>query len=283
VNNQSFVLLALGVFISLIVTVAAVDQYLFDEHPPSEVDGLIWLVQNAFARVKDLEAVVEVSESGTSQVPIRMRVRLLNAPFPALSVRYLDPPALEGQVFTVENDLLSHALPEQGLIVVKRWVGLPLAAVGLAGLDLSRLKDEWDAGRLELQVLQNVPEFSTDVFSTPLTLADTLTDSSYRILSSFCPSLCEPDPSGLSLASTAGSAVENAIRGEYILEARDAWTGELTRMIWIDRETYFVQKVVFFSNGRRDKTIQLEQIETDQGLAAEDILTLPRGLELLRG
>ena len=186
-------------------------------------------------------------------------------------------------MFTVENDLLSHVLPGENLIVVKRWVGLPLAAVGLAGLDLSQLKNEWNAGQLELQVLQNVPAFSSDAFSTSLTLAGTLTDSSPEILSSFCPSLCEPEASRLSFTSTAGSAIENAIRGEYILEARDAWTGELTRMIWIDRETYFVQKVVFFSDGQRDKTIQLQQIKTDQGLTAEDILTLPRDLELLRG
>ena len=40
-NNQSLILLAIGVFVALIVTVAAVDQYLLDEHPPTEVDGLI--------------------------------------------------------------------------------------------------------------------------------------------------------------------------------------------------------------------------------------------------
>ena len=282
-NSQSFILIALGAFAALIVTVAAVDQYLFSEHPPSEVGGLLWRVENAFSRVRDLEAVIEVSESETSQEPVRMRIRLLNSPLPALSVRYLDPADLEGQIFTVENDLLSHALPDEGLIVVKRWVGFPLAAIGLAGLDLSLIESEWSAGRLELQVLQSVPAFSTDPFSSPIAVGGTLTDPSYAALASFCPGLCEEELSAVSFAHAPGSALESAIRGEYILEVRDAPSGELVRMIWIDRETYFVQKVVFFTNGRRDKTIELQQLMIDQGLTAEDVLTLPRGLEMLRG
>jgi len=282
-NNQSIALLAIGVFVSLIIAVAAIDQYLFDEHPPSEVDGLIWRVENAFSRITDLEAVVEVMESDASLTPVRMLVRLLNRPLPTLSVRYLDPSSFEGQIFTVENDLLSHYVPEEGLIVVKRWVGLPLAAVGLASLDVTQLRDDWSAGRVRLEVLQNVPGFAGDLLSPPVTLETTLTDSSTPVLLSLCPSLCPPEPAELSLSLAAGATIENAIRGEFILEVRDAETGELARMVWINRETYFVQKVVFFSDGRRDKTIQLQRITVDQGLTAEDILTLPRGLETLRG
>jgi len=282
-NSQSFILLALGAFAALIVTVAAIDQHLFSEHPPSEVGGLIWRVENAFSRVKDLEAVVEVTESETSYMPVRMRIRLLNNPLPSLSVRYLDPADLEGQIFTVENDLLSHALPGEDLIVVKRWVGFPLAAIGLAGLDLSLIESEWNAGKLALQVLETVPAFSMDSFSTPITVGGTLTDPSYDILASFCPGLCEEQLSTVSFAHAPGSPLESAIRGEYILEVRDAPSGELVRMIWIDRETYFVQKVVFFTDCRRDKTIELQQVMIDQGLTVEDVLTLPRGLEVLRG
>jgi hypothetical protein len=282
-SSQSFTLLAIGVFVSLLVAVAAIDQYLFDEHPPSEVDGLIWRVENAFSRIKDLEAVVEVAESEKSLEPVRMVVRLLNRPLPALSVRYLDPPALEGQVFTVENDLLSHYVPEENLIVVKRWVGLPLAAVGLASLDLAQLRADWSAGKLDLEILQNVPGFSTDSVPSPVTLSGTLTDLSQPLTMSFSPGLGElgRDGSGLTLAT--GPTVENVIQGEYILEVRDASNGDLTRMIWISRETYYVQKVVFFSEGRRDKTIELQRITVDQGLTEDDVLTLPRGLETLRG
>ncbi|MGB2982884.1 MAG: hypothetical protein WBC63_03370 [Candidatus Bipolaricaulia bacterium] len=282
-NSQSYILLAIGVFVSLIVTVAAVDHYLFEEHPPTEVAGLIWRVENALSRIKDLEAIVEVTENETENGSLRMRVKLLNQPVQALWVHYLSPASLKDQIFTVENDLLSHALPDQGLIVVRRWVGLPLAAVGLAGLDLSQLKDDWDTGKLRLQVLQNVPTFSTDLFSTSIALHGTLTDSSSPFETSFCPGLSESDVGEFGFTRTVGTAVENAIRGEYILEARDAATGELTQMVWIDRETYLVGKVVFFSDGRRDKSIQLRQTKIDQGMTLEDVLTLPRGLEVQRG
>ena len=282
-SSQSFMLLAIGVFVSLLVAVVAIDQYLIDEHPPSEVDGLIWRVENAFSRIKDLEAVVEVAQSKPTFSSVRMLVRLLNRPLPALSVRYLDPPGLEGQVFTVENDLLSHYVPDENLLVVKRWVGIPLAAVGLAGLDVTQLRSDWSAGKLNLQVLQNVPGFSADALSSPVTMDSTLTDLSSPPALSFAPRIVRREAAGLSLAFAAGPTVENAIRGEYILEVRNARTGELTRMIWISRETYYVQKVVYFSDGRRSKTIELQRITVDQGLTEDDVLTLPRGLETLRG
>jgi len=282
-SSQSFALLAIGLFVSLLVTVAAVDQYLFDEHPPSEVDGLLWRVENAFSRITDLEAVVEVTESEESATVVRMLVRMLNRPLPALSVRYLDPASLEGQVFTVENDLLSHYVPAEDLIVVKRWVGLPLAAVGLASLDLSQVKADWNAGKLRLQILQNIPGFSADAVPSAITLAGTLTDLSTPLAMSFCPGLVEAERAESNLTFASRSTVESVLQSEYILEVRNAGTGELTRMVWINRETYYVQKVVFFSEGRRDKTIELRRITVDQGLTEDDVLTLPRGMETLRG
>jgi len=289
-STQNLTLLAIGVFVSLIVTVAAVDQYLFDEHPPSEVGGLLWRVENAYTRIRDLEAVVVVTEA--AHTPIRMRIRMLNQPLPSLSIRYLAPAELSGQIFTVENDLLSHALPNEGIIVVKRWVGLPLAAVGLASLDVTEIQADWEAGRLRLQVLQSVPAFLAETFTTSVTLAGSLTEA-------FCPQpfeqpVCPPEISfcpndedeerpDLSLAYSLGTAATNAIRGEYILEVRDATTDELLRMVWIDRETYYIHKVVFFSGGQREKSIELQQVMIDQGLTADDVLTLPRGLDTLRG
>jgi len=289
-NSQSLTLLALGIFVSLIVAVAAVDHYLFEEHPPSEVGGLLWRVQNAYTRIRDLEAIVEVTEA--SQLPVRMRVRLLNQPLPALRVWYLEPDEMKGQIFTVENDLLSHALPAEGIIIVKRWVGLPLAAVGLAALDLSQIESEWQAGRLQIQVLQGVPAFLSESFTTSVTLGGTLTEAFCPqpfdepicpLPISFCSSNEEEETPDLSLARGANDEVAGTIRGEYVLEVRDAATGELTRMVWIDRETYYVHKVVFFSNGQRDKAIELQQVMVDQGLTTDDVLTLPRGLATLRG
>lgn len=282
-NNQSIILLAIGVFVSLIVAVAAIDHYLFEEHPPAEVDGLIWRVENAFSRIEDLEAVVEVTENSPSRPSVRMVVRLLNRPLAALSVRYLDPAGLEGQVFTVENDLLTHYTPSEGLAVVKRWVGVPLAAVGLASLDLAQLREDWTAGRLTLQVLQSVPAFTADAFSTAVTLRGTLTADDCSVLPSFSRGVCDDSEPELDASFIGDATVESSIRGEYILEARDAKSGKLARMIWIDRESYLVQKVVFFSDGQREKTVQIQRISVDQGLTEEDVLTLPRGVEILRG
>jgi len=281
-NNQSIVLLAIGVFVSLIVAVAAIDHYLFEEHPPAEVDGLIWRVENAFSRIKDLEAVVEVSENSSSHAPVRMLVRLLNRPLAALSVRYLDPADLEGQVFTVENDLLSHYTPSEAVIVVKRWVGVPLAAVGLASLDLAQLREDWLSGQLTLQVLQSVPAFTSDVFSNAITLTGTLTEETVSALGSFASGVYEDEPK-INVSFVGDANVESSIRGEYILEARDAGSGELVRMTWIDRESYLVQKVVFFVDGQREKTVRIQRIAIDEGLTEEDVLTLPRDVEIIRG
>ena len=277
-NSQSLILLAIGLFVGLIVTAAAIDQYLFNEHPPSEVSGLLWRAKTAFAHIKDLEAVLEVSESRGETEPIRMLVRLVNSPPQALSIRYLDPPSLQDELFTVDNDLLSHYIPEEDLIVVKRWVGIPLAAIGLSILDPGQLEREWKAGKVTVRILQSVPSFSTTLSSTPLCLSETLSGEPLTIPYSFC--LDTASPAWMSFAELSGTS---PIRAEYILEVRDAKTGELTRMIWIDRDTYFVKKVVFFSGDKRTKTITVQRIEVDQGLTAEEVLRLPTGALIIRG
>ena len=284
-SNESFLLLAIGVFLSLIVGVAAIDQFLIEEHPPSEVSGLIWRVGNALSRVRDLEAVVEVTESLDSPTPIRMLVRFLNQPIPALSMRYLDPPHLQGQVFTVQNDQLWHYVPgtQSPLIVVKRWVGFPLAAVGLAGLDLTQIQQDWENGLLDVDIVQSLSGFTTDAIpDTPISVRISLTNDAPALADSLCPQLSAPET--VSFLSFAGELeASNAIRGEYILEVRDTTTGDLARIVWIDRETFYVHKVVFFVDGERGKTIQLQRIDVDQGLTPADVLTLPPGVEIIRG
>jgi hypothetical protein len=59
---QNYILLAVGLFVALIVTVAAVDHFLLDEHPTTEVSGLIWRVENSLSHVRDLEVVLELTE-----------------------------------------------------------------------------------------------------------------------------------------------------------------------------------------------------------------------------
>jgi len=36
-------------------------------------------------------------------------------------------------------------------------------------------------------------------------------------------------------------------------------------------------------NGERWKTIQLQRVDVNQGLTSEDVLTLPPGVEIIRG
>ncbi len=274
-------LLAIGLFVGLIVTIAAVDQYLFDKHPPSEVSGLLWRAKTAFAHVKDLEAVLEVTESENETEPIRMLVRLVNSPPQALSVRYLDPPSMKDELFTIDNDLLSHYLPNEDLIVVKRWVGVPLSAIGLASLDLAQLEKDWKAGKVIVRILQSAPSFSGVITSPSLSLEETISGTDRTLPYPLC--LESVDPIARSFAEVDRASGSGPLGGEYILEVRDGRRGELTRMIWLDSETYFVKKVVFFSGEKRTKTITVQRLEIDQGLTADEVLRLPTGAPIIRG
>jgi len=298
-NNQSLIILAIGAFVGLIVTVAAIDQYLQDEHPATEVSGLFWRIENAFSRVKDLEAVLQVTDEGDPTEPLRMVVRYLHTPIPAMSIRYLRPDAVKEERFVIQNDQLSHYLPQENLVIIKRWVGAPLAALGLFAFDLSDLKEDWADGRVTVEIVQDTPGFAEDLFPTPIALAATLAaaDSGESAFSSvfsmdrspmsfsFSPNaeigrstaaLCWEPVSALDMTSSLG--------GSYVLEVRDSRSDELLRMIWIDRETFLVHKVVVFEAGQRASTILVERIEIDQGLIEEEILTLPtRGVETIRG
>ena len=299
-NNQSLIILAIGAFVGLIVTVAAIDQYLQDEHPATEVSGLIWRIENAFSRVRDLEAVLQVTNEGDPAEPLRLVVRYLNAPIPAMSIRYLRPDAVKEERFVIQNDQLSHYLPQENLVIIKRWVGVPLATLGLFAFDLSDLKEDWTAGRVTIEVVQDTPGFAEDLFPTPIALAATLaaagsgestfssvfsTDRSPMSFS-FSPDAEIGRPTADALCWEPISALDmtSSLGGSYVLEVRDSRSDELLRMIWVDRETFLVHKVVVFEAGQRASTVLVERIEIDQGLTEEEILTLPtRGVETIRG
>ncbi len=298
-NNQNLIILAIGVFVTLIVTVAAVDQYLLDEHPPTEVSGLIWRIENSFSRIKDLEAVLEITKAHAPNEPIRMVVRYLKGPIPALSVRYIRPDSVKDELFVVQNDQLSHYLPQENLVVIKRWVGVPLAAIGLGNLDLSGLKQDWSSGKVRIAVVQDVPGFTPDLFRAPLVLeasfaqidggpalfSSTLSAQGCPLSFSFCPGTeerDEPHATSWGLISTLGA--NGSIGGSYILEVRDAKSNELVRMIWVEHNTFLIRKIVVFDDGQRSTTLYVERIDLDQGLTEEEIITLPsRGVETIRG
>jgi len=282
-NSQNLVLLGIGLFLALIIAVTAVEQYLLNEHDPMEPEGLIWRSKIAFSRIKDLEAVLEVAESEAEDRVVRMLVRFLNGQDWAMSVRYLDPAELRDEVFTIERDLLSHYLPQENLIVVKRWIGLPLTVIGLASFDLSQVEKEWRAGKVRLKVKQDIPWFGVDLFSSPILLSETLAGCSRSEPSSVFLNTHVEDPYLPGFSRFEGMVSGGPIQGGYILEVTDAQSGELVRMIWIDRESFLVKKVVFFTNGMRSTSIRMQWVTLDQGLTTEEILALPRGVEVIRG
>jgi hypothetical protein len=283
-SGQSLVLLAVGLFASLVVTVAAVDRYLLDEHPPSEIAGLLWRVENALGRAQDMEISLASTEYGNNPETVRMVVRVLVGPVPALSIRYTEPESMRDQVVTIENDLLSHYLPEADLLVVKRWTGVPLAAVGLAGLDVSRLRTQWQQGTVTVQILDTMASFDSGALATSFAFAGTLTSTSLdqgTSLNATPSPAFDPDLSGF--ASAPSISLSDPLYGSYIMEVRDAESGRLTQTLWFDRSTFLIQKVVFFEDDRRVRTLEIERLLLNQGLTADEILVLPRAASTIRG
>lgn len=280
-TGQSYVLLALGLFAALVVTVAGVERYLMDEHPPEEVGGLLWRVANASTKIRDLE--MHVSSAEEDSTTVRMHVRILGGPVPVMSVEYLEPTELRGQIYTVQRDLLSFYVPATDTTIVRRWMGVPLAAVGLAALDVSQLEREWKRGRLVLQVVSESP-------SAPSTLTSTALATSYTVAESVAPwSLpaahltIEAEDVALSFAGPIH--VEWALRlpANYLLEVRNPVSLELERTIWVDSATFLVRRVVFFEGGVRRRTVNVEDIRVNGGMTSQDVLTIPRGGPVLRG
>lgn len=283
-SGQSLVLLAIGLFSSLVITVAAVDRYLLDEHPPSEIAGLLWRVENALGRAEDLEISLASTEYGNNPETVRMVVRVLVGPVPALSVHYTEPESMRGQVVTIGNDLLSHYLPEADLLVVKRWAGVQLAAVGLAGLDVSRLRTEWQQGIVTVQILDTMASLASDALATTFafagSLASTTLDQETTLSAAPSPAFDLALPG---FASPPSVNLSDPLYGSYIVEVRDTESGRLTRTLWVDRATFLVQKVVFFEDDRRVRTLEVEQLLLNQGFTADEILVLPRAASTIRG
>ena len=288
-NSQNLILLGIGLFISLVITVVAVEQYYLGQNNPMEPGGLIWRVKTSFERIKDLETVVEVRQSGEEDRTISMRVWYINGPDPTLRVRYLSPDNVKDEVYTVDRDLLSHYLPQENVTVIKRWVRFPLSALGVANFDIRQLEDEWKKGKVTLQVSQNIPHFDTTLFPCGIGLEEGFAaQQSQEGLSQFCPGIDErtEDPEHdleVGFSGITDDPLETTIPGGFILKAYDAKTGLLTRMLWIDRETYLIKQIVIFVDGKRTTSIYAPHILIDQGLTPEELLILPRTAETIRG
>ncbi len=310
-NSQTSLLLAIGAFVALIVTVAAVDQYLLDKHPPTEVEGLMWRAENAFDHIQDLEVTLQVTTESLPADNLRMKVRYIKGPPALLSMRYLPPQdaaqdefssTVRDETFTVQSDQLFHYIPSEDIVVTKRWPGVPLVTIGLGIFDISQVRDDWVAGKTKVRILQDISGFTGLSFGTSVSVAESFSSGPdsvanafsvpglespppYSLCFSFCPEFTEGQPElSLGVAQALNAEAGNSIPGSYILEIRDASTDDLVRMIWIDRETYLIQKVVTFDHGQRDATLLVQLMTIDQGLTEADVVTPPEaGVENVRG
>ena len=317
-NNQSLILLALGGFLALIVTVVAVHQFSLDQHPVTDIAGLLWRVENAYDSVQDVEATLHVTDESLPGEYVRVKVKYVKGPPPVLSMRYVPPEdvgdgqflsSVSDETFIIKNDQLSHYIPSEDVMVSKRWPGFPLVDIGRGFFDLTQVESDWDDGKIEIRILQDVgfseiPSTEWLSILKPFTYTPVPYDPRYSSLVQFS-ALDEPESKSYALCfafcddiqveegelqSTIGFAPSqfagsgSAIQPSHILEVRDADSKELLRMIWIDRETYLIQKIVTFKNGQRSTTFVVELITINQGLTESDVLTPPQeGAENIRG
>lgn len=282
-TGQGFVLLALGLFTSLVIAAAAVDQYLLREHPPSEVGGLLWRVENTLGRARDVEMDLASTQYGEPPQTVRMTVRAVVGPAPALSVVYVEPESVAGQIMTADHDLLSDYLPGADLVVTRRWSGVPLAAVGLAGLDISRLRSQWLEGSVEARILAASASLAPGALAASMPLSQTLAGTRLDpviYLEPIRPRPIDPDLSGF---GTPATSAYDPLHGSYIVEVRETVSGRLVQTLWIDRTTYFIQKIVYSDAERPVRALEVERVVLDQELAPDDVLALPRASATIRG
>ncbi len=282
-NSQNLILLGIGVFVGLIVAAVAIDQAFLAKNDPMDPAGLLARAETAFERVQDLEIVISVVSTGQEGNPLRMRVWYINGPNPAVRILYLAPTELKGEIYTVDRDLLSHYMPQENMTVIKRWAGFPLSDLGLARFDLQDIKQESKQGKVTLRVSQNVPSFDMQLFPCDLVVTESLAGltqwASY--------SLARGDQYTPKLSISASGGVDNndlsPIPGGFVLRVYDKKSGQLTKMVSIDRDTYLVEQIVLFADGKRTTTIYASQVILNQELNRDQLLVLPRGTEIIRG
>ncbi len=282
-NNQNLILFGIAIFVGLIVAAVTLDQAFLAQNNPMDPGGLIARTQAAFDRVKDLELVLDVVSTGEENNPLRMRVWYINGPDPAVRILYLSPAELKGQVYTADRDLLSHYIPQEDMTVIKRWAGFPLVNLGLASFDLRGIEEEWKQGKVFLRVSQNIPSFDMHLFACDLLLTETLAGCTQW--DPFSISSGEKETPGLllSISGVTSDAGLDPIPGGFVLQVYDKATGEIVKMVSIDRETFLVKQIVLFNREKRTTTIYTSQLILNQDLNRDEILVLPRGTELIRG
>ncbi|MCI2424573.1 hypothetical protein LM599_00850 [Candidatus Acetothermia bacterium] len=292
-QNQNWILIGIALFLALMVTITTVEHLLQERHDPRTPDGLIWHMQRRLLPTKDVDAILSIStadRAGARSTHLRLHVQAIITPQFALRIEYLDPPELRGQIFILRDNLLSHYLPLLNFIITRELPEIATTAIEQIGLDLLRLQQRWQAGEIDLRVVRTRVMFTDFLVKPPIVLPTIRAGFSSPVyrgnLSVSCilpvdERFCQHSL-GITFAAIPSSEAK-LIRKAYILEVRNAGTDELVNMIWVDHETFLIERIAFLFAGERTRTIVVEQITFNQNLLRNDILSLPQGIEIVHG
>ena len=278
-NSQNVILIALGIFVSVLVGLTTYTDYIEREHDPMDPGGLVWRTTAALAGIQDFDTRFEISDNTSDAAPIQLIVRYVAGLNPALYVQYVAPEAFSGEVFTVDGELLSHYIPREDTLVVQRWSDLPLAEVALVSQDLRGLIALQEQGQVDLRVLRDTTSGIDETFDLDIPVCTTISGTAtVPALTMF--GLPATPACGIALMNDALSEI--AVPGGYILEVTDRETGELSQMVWIDEQTFLITKILQFKQGVLTTTIRLQRPTVNSGLTREEILIMPRAGTTLR-
>ncbi len=278
-NSQNVILIALGIFVSVLVGLTAYTDYIEQEHDPMDPGGLVWRTTAALAGIQDFDTRFEITDNTSDTAPIQLIVRYVAGLNPALYVQYAAPAPFSGEIFTVDGELLSHYIPREDTLVVQRWSDLPIAEAALIALDLRGLITLQEQGDVDLRVLRDTSSGINETFDLDIPVCATISGTS---------ALPPLTMFGLPAAPACGIALMNdalseiAIPGGYILEVTDGETGELSQMVWIDEQTFLITKILQFDQGMLTTTVRLQRPVVNSGLTREEILIIPRAGTTLR-
>ncbi len=277
-NSQNAILFALGIFLSVLVGLTTYSDYIEREHDPMDPGGLVWRTTAALAGIQDLDTRFEITDNRAETAPIQLIIRYVAGLNPALYVQYVAPEAFDGEIFTVDGDLLSHYIPREDTLVIQRWADLQVADVALVALDLRGLITLQERGDVDLRVLRDTSSGIDDTFDFNIPVSGTISGTNVVPVST---AFGLPAVPARGIAKVNDALLGIAVPGGYILEVTDRASGELSQMIWIDEQTFLVTKILQFDQGMLTTTIRLQRPTINSGLSREEILNVPRAGTIL--
>jgi outer membrane lipoprotein-sorting protein len=83
--------------------------------------------------------------------------------------------------------------------------------------------------------------------------------------------------------ASTGSGLFGEGLASYVIEVRDAASGELVQAVWVDRATYLLQRIVYFEDEQRARALEVENMRINQGLTVDEVLVTPSASVTVRG